>query len=263
MKLLRYCRLIAIFMGASISVQMEYRANFLVSLLSSLLTAVGALFGLIILTGDGRSIGGWSYYEATVVVGLFTLVQGFIGAFLQPNLNEISEAIRKGTMDFTLLKPIDAQFLVSTREISIFRLLDMFIGVLLIIWASTHIPGMTFTGVMLGGALMIAAFAMVYSIWFMLSTTAFWFIKVENSTELFNSVFRAGQFPVTAFPSWVRLLFTFVIPIAFITTVPAEAIIGQANVTSTLTAGGVALTLVLISRWFWQWAVRSYTSASS
>ena len=263
MKLLRYGRLITIFMSASVSVQMEYRANFLVSLLSSLLTAMGALLGLIILTGDSQSIGGWSYHEAIVVVGLFTLVQGFIDTFLQPNLNEISEAIRKGTMDFTLLKPIDAQFLVSTREISIFRLFDMIIGIALIMWAATHLPNITFIGVLLGITLMIAGFAIVYSIWFMLSTTAFWFVKVENSTELFNSVFQAGQFPVTAFPNWGRFLFTFVIPVAFITTVPAEAIIGQANLTSALMAAGVAFVLLLISRWFWQWAVRSYTSASS
>src|SRR5262245_13905431 len=118
MKLRRYLRLIGVFTRASISAQLEYRANFLVSLVGALLSSGGALFGLLILAGDGQPIGGWSYREASVVVGLFTIVDGFIGVLLRPNLNKIAEAIRLGTMDFTLLKPIDAQFLVSTRNVN-------------------------------------------------------------------------------------------------------------------------------------------------
>ncbi|MBA2363889.1 MAG: ABC-2 family transporter protein, partial [Chloroflexia bacterium] len=103
----------------------------------------------------------------------------------------------------------------------------------------------------------------VYAVWFMLSTTAFWFVKVGNVTELFNGLFRAGQFPVAALPGWVRLMFTFLIPVAFVTTVPAEAIIGRWNVESVLGAGVVALLLLGVSRWFWTYAISKYTSASS
>jgi ABC-2 type transport system permease protein len=263
MRLRRYLRLIRVFAGASISAQLEYRANFMISLIGAFLTSGGSLFGLLVLTGDGQPIGGWSYREASVVVGLFTLMQGFIGAFLQPNLNKIAEAVRLGTMDFTLLKPIDAQFLVSTRNVNVFRMIDIVIGVIVIVWAVSDMGGITTQGVALGAALVVAGVAIVYAIWFTLTTTAFWFVKVENITELFSGLFRAGQFPVTAFPTWVRLLFTFIVPVAFITTVPAEAIVGRIRPESALVAAGVALVLLLISRWFWSVAVRSYTSASS
>jgi ABC-2 type transport system permease protein len=263
MRLQRYLRLTRVFAGASISAQLEYRANFLVSLLGALLTSGGSLFGLLILSGDGQPIGGWSYREACVVVGLFTLMQGFIGGVLYPNLNKIAEAIRLGTMDFTLLKPIDAQFLVSARNVNVFRLIDMLIGLGVIAWAGAGIAGITPLSVALGAALVGAALAIVYAVWFMLTTTAFWFVKVENITELFNGLFRAGQFPVTAFPSWVRLLFTFVVPVAFITTVPAEAIVGRMQPAGALAATVVALVLLLVSRWVWRFAIRSYTSASS
>ncbi len=263
MKLRRYLRLMRVFAGASISAQLEYRANFMISLIGAFLISGGSLFGLLVLTGDGQPIGGWSYREASVVVGLFTLMQGFIGAFLYPNLNKIAEAVRLGTMDFTLLKPIDAQFLVSTRNVNVFRMIDMVIGIIVIVWAASDIGGITAQGVALGAALVAAGVVIVYAIWFMLTTTAFWFVKVENITELFSGLFRAGQFPVTAFPTWVRLLFTFIVPVAFITTVPAEAIVGRIRPESALVAAGVALVLLLISRWFWSVAVRSYTSASS
>lgn len=263
MSIRRYIQLARIFTGASISAQLEYRANFVISLIGALLTSGGALFGLLILSSDGSPIGGWSYREATVVVGLFTLVQGFIGAILYPNLNKIGESIRLGTMDFTLLKPIDTQFLVSTRNVNIFRLIDMGIGLGLMIWAAWGLPGVTPQGVALGIALVFSALLIVYAIWFMLTTSAFWFVKVDNITELFSGLFRAGQFPVSSFPSWVRMLFTFIIPVAFITTVPAEAIVGRATPQNALVAAGLALVLLLIARWFWGVAVRNYTSASS
>jgi ABC-2 type transport system permease protein len=253
----------SIFAGASISAQLEYRANFIVSLMSALFTSGGSLFGLLILVGDEQSVGGWSYNEAMVVIGLFTIVQGYIGAFLSPNLNKIAEGVRTGSMDFTLLKPIDAQFLVSSRNVNIFPLLNIGIGLVVIVWALLRIPNVTSGGILVGVLLTSAALAIVYAIWFLLTTTAFWFVKVENITELFNGVFRAGQFPVSVFPGWIRLVFTFVVPIAFITTVPAEAITGRARGETSLAAVAIALLLLVVSRLVWKKAVGSYTSASS
>lgn len=263
MRIRRYAQLAAIFAGASVSAQLEYRVNFVINLIGSLLMAGGALFGLLILTGDGQPIGGWSYREATVVVGLFTFVQGFIGCFLQPNLNKIAETVRLGTMDFTLLKPVDTQFYVSTRNVNVFRLADVIVGMVIVVWAASGLPNVTLGGVLAGVALVCAALAIVYAVWFMLATTAFWFVKVENATELFLGLFRAGQFPATALPGWVRFLFTFIIPIAFITTVPAEAITGRIEAGSALAALIVAVVLLLLSRSFLFLAVRNYTSASS
>ncbi|MDB5077040.1 MAG: transporter permease [Chloroflexi bacterium] len=259
----RYFRLIMLLAGASVSAQLEYRVNFLVNVASSILASGGALFGLSILFSDGQRVGGWTYREAIVVVGLFTLVEGFIATFLQPNLSRVSEAVRTGTMDFTLLKPIDSQFLVSAREVNIFRLSDILIGLGLMLWAVITLHSATPWGVALGIVLILAGLVIVYAIWFILTTTAFWFVNIENLTELFHGLFGAGQFPVTAFPGWTRIVFSFVVPVAFITTVPAEAFIGRADPARAVGAAAIALFLFFVARWFWKFAVRSYTSASS
>lgn len=260
---LRYLRIAFIFIGASVSAQLEYRMNFVVQTIGSLLLAGGSLLGLAILYGDGQPLGGWSLRETMVVVGIFTFVQGFIGAFLQPNLSRMAEEVRQGTMDFTLLKPVDSQFYVSTRNVNIFRATDVLVGGGLVVWAASGLERVSVPGSLLAAALLVAALAIVYCVWFMLSTTSFWFVKVGNVTELFNGLFRAGQFPITALPGWVRLLFTFVIPVAFVTTVPAEAIAGRTQPGSVLAAVGMAVALAFASRWFWRFAVRNYTSASS
>jgi ABC-type uncharacterized transport system permease subunit len=81
--------------------------------------------------------------------------------------------------------------------------------------------------------------------------------------ELFWGFYQASQFPITVYPAWVRLMFTFFIPVAFITTVPSQALIGKVEVSNAIIAFGIALALLAVSRWFWRFGLRSYTSASS
>lgn len=259
---MKFTRLISIFMGASLSLQLEYRANFVVNLVETALRLLGSILALSILFGDGKAIAGWSFPEAMVVLGVFTFFDGLMGMLLFPNLSKIAEGVRTGTMDFVLLKPIDAQFLVSFRNIDVLKLPDVLLGVGIIIWALNQ-TGTSFFQIILGIGLLLLAYGIVYSIIFMLSTTAFWFVRVENVTELFWGVYRAGQFPIQVFPGWVRTVFTFVIPIAFITTVPAQAFTGQLENSSIVWALGLAIGLIALSRWFWRFALRSYTSASS
>lgn len=261
---MRRCfRLIRLFTAASLSAQLEYRATFFATTLESVAQVGVGLLGLALFLGHGDTLGGWSYPQAALVLGLFTLTQGFISVALQPNLSRIAEGVREGGMDFTLLKPLDAQFLVSTRNLNLFRLSDVLVGAGIVVWAAAHLPEVTLGGAALGGLLYLCALVMVYSVWFALSTTAFWWVKVQNITELFQGFFGAGRFPVSAFPAGVRFALTFVLPVAFITTVPAQAALGQVSLTLVLVSPIIALALWLLSRLFWQYALRSYTSASS
>jgi ABC-2 type transport system permease protein len=78
-----------------------------------------------------------------------------------------------------------------------------------------------------------------------------------------RSFIEAGKYPMSAYHPAVRFFFTFILPVAFMTTVPAEVMRGQHGPWMILTEAFVAGLLLLISRWFWKWAMRSYTSASS
>ncbi len=96
-----------------------------------------------------------------------------------------------------------------------------------------------------------------------MATMSFWFVKVGNLSELFNSVWDTGRFPVSTFRGLLRVVLTVILPIAFITTFPAQAVLGSLD---GLTLGGaVAMGGVMFgfSVWFWRYAIRSYSSASS
>ncbi|GGL99679.1 ABC transporter permease [Deinococcus aerophilus] len=260
--MIRYLRLIRIFTGATISAQLEYRANFLGAVLGSLGQVGVALLTIGVLFAQTETVGGWTFREALLVTGFFMLTEGFISVFVQPNMSRIAEAIRTGSMDFTLLKPVDAQFNVSTRYLNVLRFPDLLIGLGLIGYAASALT-VTLAGVLTAAVLYLSALSIVYCIWLALSTTAFWFVKTQNMAELFNGIFGAGRFPVSAFPLPVRFLLTFIVPIALITTVPAQAMTGRLTPLLALASPLVALALFAATRWFWLRAVASYTSASS
>jgi ABC-2 type transport system permease protein len=96
-----------------------------------------------------------------------------------------------------------------------------------------------------------------------LGATSIWFVKIYNVTEVLRGLLEAGRFPMAAYPAAYRVFFTFVIPVAFLTTVPAEALLGEGHWGWLLGSAGLSLLLLQFSRWFWRFALRSYTSASS
>jgi ABC-2 type transport system permease protein len=88
-------------------------------------------------------------------------------------------------------------------------------------------------------------------------------VKTWNATEVLRAALSAGRYPVSAFPPPVRLFFTLVLPVAFLTTVPADILLGRSSDSWILASVGVATAALAISRGFWRLALRYYTSASS
>ena len=119
------------------------------------------------------------------------------------------------------------------------------------------------SGYLLSAVPLLFGFASLYSLWFILGATSIWFVKIYNVTEVLRGLLEAGRYPIVAYPAAYRFFFTFVIPVTFLTTVPAEAMLGRVQVNWVVGAGALALWLLLASRVFWRFALRFYTSASS
>jgi ABC-2 type transport system permease protein len=210
----------------------------------------------------GYQFPGWTWEEALVVLGVFTILQGFAATFLAPNLNKIVRQVEEGTLDFVLLKPISSQFWLSTRTLSPWGIPDFVFGLIMIGYAGWRLD-LSLPAYLRALPPLFLGFLSLYSLWFMLGATSIWFVKIYNVTEVLRSLLEAGRFPVVAYPSAYRVFFTFVMPIAFLTTVPAQIFLGRGEWLWMLASGGLAIALLQFSRWFWQFALRFYTSASS
>lgn len=258
----RYLKVLGLFWSTALAAEMEYRANFALAALSSLGNLVGSLFGLFLFYRTGYTFAGWSWQEALVVLGVFTLLQGISATFLVPNLNRIVRHVQEGTLDFVLLKPISSQFWLSTYTLSPWGLPDVCFGLILIGYAG-QLLGLGWSNYL--SSLLPLGFGIVslYSLWFMLGATSIWFVKIYNVTEVLRGLVEAGRYPIVAYPAAYRVFFTFVIPVAFLTTVPAETMLARSQVGWSIGAGVLATVLFFAASKFWSFALRFYTSASS
>jgi ABC-2 type transport system permease protein len=258
----RYLRVLRLFWATAISAELEYRFNFLLATLSSLLGLAGSLFGLFLFYQGNYSFEGWSWEESLIVLGIFTLLQGFSSTFLAPNLNRIVRHIQQGTLDFVLLKPISSQFWLSAYTISPWGMADLIFGVVLILYAGGKL-GLRAENYVLSLIPLLFGLVILYSLWFMLGALSIWFVKIYNVTEVLRGLVEAGRFPIAAYPTAYRFFFTFIIPVTFLTTIPAEVLLGRGQVEWSVAAAALSLVLLLASNWFWRFALRFYTSASS
>ena len=243
--------------------ELEYRLNFAMAAATSLGNFVGSIFALSLLFSHLNNFEGWGWTESLLVMGLFTMLEGVTATLLSPNLSRIVLHVQKGTLDFILLKPVDTQAWLSLRNISPWGLPNVFFGMLLVVYAGWKLglgAQQWATGAMSFGLSLI----ILYSLWFFLSSMTIWFVKISNITEVLHGITEAGRYPIAAYPAAWRFFFTFVIPVAFMTTVPAEAALA-APWSRQLDGGELVLAagLFVFSRWFWGVAMRSYTSASS
>ena len=257
-------RLLLVFFRIGLMNELAYRANFYVQLAQTLLNLATALGGLAVIFSHTESLGGWQPAELVALLGVYFLMGGVIGLVIQPSMQRFMEDVRRGTLDFTLTKPEDAQTLVSVSDVRVWRLADVLLGVVVLaVGLSAMGRGVSVSQVAAFGLALAAGAAIVYSFWLILATFSFWFVRVENILVIFQSVYEAGRWPVGIYPGWLRATLTFLVPIAFAVTVPAEALVGRLRGEVLLGAVGLAALLLLGSRLFWRFGVRHYSGASA
>ncbi len=263
-KIITTLKILFSFWKTSIAIDMEYRLNFFVEIVSVIGNLSGSIFVLSLLFGPNTTLGGWSWNDSLIILGLYTILDGFTTSILQPNLSRIVRHVQNGTLDFVLLKPFKSQLWLSLRVISPWGIPAVISGFILIAYSLAVNSRMIQSEMILLGSLMLlSSLIILYSLWFLLSTLSIWFVKVWNTTEVLRSTLVAGRYPVSAYPNFLRIIFTFVLPIAFLTTVPAEAILG--GVSNVYFIGSLVFSIFLFtsSILFWRFALRYYTSASS
>jgi len=260
----RYLRLLAVQLRASTALALQYRLEFLGQGALALFWAATALVPLLVVYTGRDGVAGWSFEEALVVMGWFTLMKGVLEGAVNPSLASVVEHIRKGTLDFVLLKPADAQFLVSTARFLPWRVVDLLAGLAIFAVAFHRMGRWPAPGAVLAALSLLACATLVlYSLWILVISAAFFVVKVDNLSYLFSSIYDAARWPVDVFRGLLRVLFTFVIPLALLTSYPALALLGKLQLAVAAQALVGSLLFAVAARLVWTRSIRRYTSASS
>jgi len=116
---------------------------------------------------------------------------------------------------------------------------------------------LTFILLTVSGALII------YSLWIVLIALTFWFTKFDNNVTILQALLDAGRYPVTVYPVWLRILITFVIPIAVATTVPLQGLRGELTFLRVIMFFFIGIISFLVASQIWKAGLKQYSGASS
>jgi len=261
---MRALRLAGLYLRLGALNEMQYRANFLVAIFQAGLAVAVGLAVLALVYSHTPSLNGWTHSELMIVLGVQILLGGVIHAVIQPNMQQLMDEVRDGKLDFALTKPEDAQVIVSFRALRLWQFTEVISGACVIGVGVSRLEegvgpwdALAFLVLLLVGALLI------YCFWLALATGAFWLVNTWFLSEMFEGIYQVGRWPIGIYPGWLRYSMTWLVPIGFAVTVPAQAVTNRLGWTTAVVAFVFAAGLTYATRRFWRFGLSRYSGASA
>ena len=257
-------KLFSTFLRINLQIALAYRVDTLVNILLNLMWLGWELLSLGIIFSNTEALGGWNVWELIALLGVFRLVNTLMAAVIWPATERFNASVRDGSLDYLLLQPANSLFQVSFARTVVWRVWDLALGLALLVIGLTrsgHEPGLI--NVLSFAALLAAGLLVVYSLWVVLVAATFWFTKFDNNVTILQALLDTGRYPATIYPPWLRMIVTFLIPIALATTVPMQALRGDLVLWQVLLFLAVSVAAFLFAYRVWRAGVRRYSGASS
>ena len=261
---MHFLKLISTFFKVNVQMSLAYRADTVVNILLNLMWLGWELLSLSIIFSNTETLGGWGFGELIALLGVFRLVNTMMMSLIWPNTEKFNQSIRDGSMDYTILQPVNSMFLVTFSRISVWRIWDLVLAIVLIVVGvdlagdvATPLSILNFILLTISGAIVI------YSLWIVLIAFTFYFTKFDNNVTILQALLDAGRYPVTVYPIWLRVIVTFLIPIAVATTIPLQALRQELGTSQVLMFLGIGIASFLIASQVWKAGLKRYSGASS
>lgn len=246
---------------AALATATQYRASFLVDFAAGAGGALAVALPVVFVYAHAPSVAGWTRPEALLVTGFFLVLQGLVGTLVEPNFGALVEAIRKGTFDFVLLKPADAQLVASFQRLAPGRAWDLLAGAVVGGWALAQLPPPSTTQMLSALLMLLSGLTAVYGLYLLVVCTSFWFVRVDNLRHLLGAILDAGRWPLGVYRGAARVFLTAVVPVALVTSGPAMALTGRLEGAFALQSLAVGTAMLLLSRIAWKFALSRHASA--
>ena len=246
--------------------ELQYRANFFVQLLQSRSRSATALVVLALVYSHTTELNGWSESELLVVIGIQILLGGVIRTTIQPNMQRLMEEVRDGKLDFALTKPEDSQVLVSVRDVRIWRVVDVIVGRARARVRDRRARGRRRRRRRARSSLALLALGAVHDLLLLARDRD---ARVLDRARVVHHRALRRRLPdgpladLDLSRAGCAIGVTFLVPIAFAITVPAEAVTSRLAWATVVLALVFAAVLFAFTRWFWRFGLRRYSGASA
>ena len=261
---MRYLRLYRAFVLNCLARTMEFRAQFFAGIVGySIWTGVSLIF-IGVVFGQIGAVRGWDKNAMWVLYGTFVILESLCYGLLGPNMWRFSNTVRDGTLDLVLTKPVNAQFYVSTRFLDLNGVLNSILGFVLLFIGLSNFGRWPSALEWISWAILLGCgFVISYAIWFASVTIAIWAVKLEGISIVFDPMLQMSRFPIDIYPKRALAFLTIGLPVAFLTTFPAQMLLGRGEAAHVVAGVAMALTFCTLGALFFRFALRFYGSASS
>jgi ABC-2 type transport system permease protein len=261
---MRHLKLIQVFLKVNLQMALAYRADTLMNMLVNLMWLGWELLSLTIIFSNTQTLAGWQLGELIILLGVFRIITMLMFIIIWPATEKFNSSIRDGSFDYVLLQPVNSLFVVSFSRITVWRVWDLLLAIILIT------AGMNMTGEFLQPLnlfffvlLTLSGILIIYSLWVFLIALTFWFIKFDNNVTILHALLDAGRYPVMVYPYWLQVIVTFIIPVAVATTVPVQALQGVLAGQQIIMYLLISVISLIFANVFWKFGIKKYSGASS
>ena len=262
----RYFEIYSIMLRNSLIREMSFKANFVLWMVMEVLWFWGQIFFFGIIFGQIDKIGDWSKWEVILLLGTHQTIAQLFQAFFFMNISNIPELVRTGKLDSLLVLPVDSQFAVSTKQFGLDSVINAIFGSAVVVVALVQLQiAPSFPLIVLYVCALVFGVAIHYSIMLTLAAISFWIVRAQGLVYGYFNFLQIARYPDVIFPRIFRLIFAWFIPVIIVANIPARLLVkplGQPlwlMLHLLIAAAGA----VLVSRLFWRFALRRYSSASS
>lgn len=259
---MKYFKVFWGFLKNSLMSQLEYRFQIIGWAFSSLLSVSMILISIGLVFSKAGTVAGWTTDEAFLVAYIHMTFFGLFWIVVGVSLVNFAQSIFTGDFDGLLLKPINTRFLVTFGGIDTNQIARLLGGLgLLIWWVTSH----GVSPIILVGFLteFIMVLFSIYSLFFLVASSSIFFVQMQNFGDLMNNIMNIGRMPAEIFSGGLRIVFFYIIPVAFIATFPARMLLGRGSAVDVVILLVITLITFFLSQLVWNFALKRYSSASS
>lgn len=259
----KYWGLYKAFFRASFIADLEFRANFIVRILTDIFWYAAQIITFEVLFLHTNRIGEWNIHQTRVFLGILFVVDAIYMIIFSDNLDRLSEKVRKGDLDLLLAKPVNSQFMVSLQRVSTAMLGNLLIAVGWLTYSLYQLPDFSWVRLLWLTILLPTGVCVGYVLRFSFAAVAVIFAKSENLQFIWYQLYKLGTRPDSIYFPWLKTVLMTIMPIAMIASVPARVVLNPQDSWFVLWAAVLSPLLIFLSSRFWNYCLKYYSSASS
>ena len=262
--MMKMTRLFAAGFSMSLRRTLAFRTNLFFDIALAVVGVLSALATVLLVFTRTDTLAGWTRPEMFVLVGTFQLLTGVKATFIDPNLARFpGRGIREGALDTYLLQPAPSLFLASFATAAPLAMVQILLGLgVVVLGAVTHERPPSLFGVAAWLLLVVVGAAIAWTLGVLLACLAFWAPRLELDV-FYGAAWQLARYPVDIYRRPLRLLLTYVLPLALVATLPASALLREPSPAVVLASAGAGAIAVLLATGIWRLGLRRYTGATS